>query len=111
MHFTTPVRENTLVGHVIRSLEVERESACTVSCYLEVNCVSLNLGPLQDGKHVCELSDSDHHIHPEDLVRRVGFAYKGTKQVGINYRTFIHPASFLPSFVRPSVYPFINTLY
>ena len=102
MHFTKPVRENALVGHVIRSLEVERESACTVNCYLEANCVSLNLGPLQDGKHVCELSDSDYHIHPEDLVRRVGFAYKGTKKVrpagGMTY-IFKELSSFLPSFL------------
>ena len=70
------------MGHVITSFQVSRESACEVSCYLEENCVSWNLGPLQEGKHVCELSDSDHHIHPENLISRVGFMYTGTKQVG-----------------------------
>lgn len=39
--------------------------------------MSYNLGPkLVDDTHKCELSNSDHVLHPEDLVGRDGFVYQ-----------------------------------
>ena len=42
-------------------------------------CVSVNIGPPTDEKFICELSDSDHTKHPEDLKKREGFLYIGTE--------------------------------
>lgn len=44
--------------HVIRSEEVPTEGSCRVLCYMEPNCVSINLGPLVGGKYKCELNNA-----------------------------------------------------
>ena len=44
-------------------------------------CVSVNIGPPTDEKFICELSDSDHMSHPEDLKKREGFLYIGTEAI------------------------------
>lgn len=62
---------------MIKSLTVKRVSSCLAHCYVEENCMSYNVGPkLSDDTHKCELSNSDHLLHPEDLVERGGFAYQ-----------------------------------
>ena len=45
-------------GHVIRSVEVLNEGSCRVMCYMEPNCVSINVGPSERGKHKCELNNA-----------------------------------------------------
>ena len=44
--------------HVIRSEEVPNEGTCRLLCYMEPNCVSINLGPLVGGKHKCDLNNA-----------------------------------------------------
>jgi len=39
------------------------------------------MGPPTEGKFTCELSDSDHMKHPEDLKKREGFLYIGTEVI------------------------------
>ena len=80
-HLSDPIEGFALVGHVIRNLAVEVESLCRVNCYMEADCVSFNIGSLQDGKYACEMSDSDHHTHPQDLVSWEGWVYGATIQV------------------------------
>ncbi|XP_078352336.1 putative skeletal organic matrix protein 5 [Oculina patagonica] len=46
---------------------------------MESRCVSINIGPPINDRVVCELSDSDHSLHPEDLKPRAGFTYTGTE--------------------------------
>ena len=41
--------------------------------------MSINMGPVKNKKVICELSDSDHFSHPEDLEVRPGFTYTGTE--------------------------------
>ena len=41
--------------------------------------MSVNSGPPINDKVVCELSDSDHMQHPEDLKSRCGWIYRGTE--------------------------------
>ena len=105
LRFTKPMNGNALIGHIIRNLTVEAESLCKLSCYLEAICVSFNTGPLQDGKHACELSDSDHHIHPEDLIRREGYVYWPTKQVTSSKPCGRH-YSVIPLYVCPFIHLF-----
>ena len=41
--------------------------------------MSINFGTWPDGVYLCELSDSDHNLHPGDLKQRVGFFYGPTE--------------------------------
>jgi len=55
--FKEPVANRAMKNHVIRSEEVPNEGTCRVLCYMEPNCVSINLGPLKGGTHKCELNN------------------------------------------------------
>ena len=46
---------------------------------MESKCDSFNIGPSINDHVVCQLSDSDHARHPEDLKTREGFTYIGTE--------------------------------
>ena len=42
--------------------------------------MSINFGPsLGQGKYICELCNSHHEIHPDDLKPRTGFLYRPTE--------------------------------
>ena len=56
--FKEPVANRAMKNHVIRSDEVPNEGTCRLLCYMEPNCVSINLGPSEDGKHKCDLNNS-----------------------------------------------------
>jgi len=56
--FKEPVANEAMKNYVIRSAEVPSEGSCRLMCYMEPNCVSINLGPLEDGKHKCELNNA-----------------------------------------------------
>jgi len=54
--------------------------------------VSYNIGPSEeDGSYVCELSDSDHKMHPEALTSRNGFTYRSTEVILIELQV-LNPA-------------------
>ena len=61
---------------MINRILVKSELGCEASCFGDDNCMSVNIGLLEDGKHVCELSSSDHDIHPEDLKDQIDFIYR-----------------------------------
>ena len=44
--------------------------------------MSINIGPANNDKVICELSDSDHFLDPHDLITRAGFSYIGTEVRG-----------------------------
>ena len=47
---------------------------------MEDTCVSVNVGPpSKNGLRVCQLSDSDHIQHPNDLKPQEGYQYWSTK--------------------------------
>ena len=54
-------------------------SSCRGRCTIENNCVSFNIGPPINDKVLCQLSNSDHIRHPDDLKPRDGFMYSGTE--------------------------------
>ena len=64
-----------LVGHVIKKIEISSPDVCEIHCFKEADCVSFNVIPLRDGKHRCELSDSDHRKHPWDMFYEAGATY------------------------------------
>ena len=67
------------VDHVISVHVTESPGDCELKCYLEDDCMSINTGPMGDGTYYCELSDSDHVLHPRDLENRIGVIYRSVK--------------------------------
>ena len=80
MQFHSPTINHSLARHAIGNVWVTSEIACESACFAEDDCMSVNFGPQnQDGKHLCELSESDHEISPQDLRQRAGFLYKAVE--------------------------------
>ena len=89
LEFKSAMKGYNLQGHIFKSVEVKSETDCDVNCYLESDCISFNVvtSPT-DGKITCELSNSDHETHPEDLRRQFGAVYQPIKVKGITEELF-----------------------
>ena len=80
MIFKEEVPNKTLHSHVIRTEKVLNEGSCRLQCYLEPNCVSINVGPLKDGSHQCDLNDvTDDKEFAVGLKEKAGFTYNGVE--------------------------------
>ena len=76
--FKEPASNKALNDHVIRTEKVTNERSCRVECYLEPNCVSVNVGSNDGGHHVCELnSATDESPTLSNLSNRKGYTYHG----------------------------------
>ena len=65
------------------------EGTCRVLCYMEPNCVSINLGPLEGGKHKCELNNAtDEKQLTMFLVEKPSFTYLAIEVFKENYMDF-----------------------
>ncbi|XP_068759347.1 uncharacterized protein [Montipora capricornis] len=79
IHLLPVQRGQYFQGHVFMNLTVGK-GECEHWCLLENKCVSVNIGSGKSPSSViCELSDSDHCQHPEDLKPRRDWTYRGTK--------------------------------
>ena len=56
INFKEPIPEKGMKGHVISSSRVQTEGSCRVNCYMEPNCVSINMGRLAGEALICELN-------------------------------------------------------
>ena len=83
MIFKEEVPNKALHGHVIRTEQVLNEGSCRVQCYLEPNCVSINVGPLKDGSHKCQLNnvtdDMDEDKFAAVLKSEPGYTYNAVE--------------------------------
>lgn len=70
--------------------------SCKGRCTIDSNCVSINIGPTINDKVLCQLSNSDHIQHPDDVKPRDGFMYRGT-EVGNSDSRIVISVSFLVS--------------
>ena len=71
-----PVPNSVLEGHVIRTEQVSDHGSCRVKCYMEPNCMSINVGPFDEGTHMCELNDdTDEGPSHLALVERQRYTY------------------------------------
>lgn len=61
------------------SLSAAMSDTCKEHCTMEKYCVSFNTGPADAENVLCQLSDSDSSLHPNDLRRQSGFSYRGTE--------------------------------
>ena len=79
--FKEEVPNKILHGHVIRTEQVLNEGSCRLQCYLEPNCVSINVGPLRrDGSHQCDLNDvTDDKEFDVALAKETGFTYNAVE--------------------------------
>ena len=88
--FTTEKDGYALQGHVIENFTLqlnEIRDPCRGQCAMDSHCRSINLGPPIKDKVVCELSDSNHVLHPEDLKPRAGFTYIVTRvKINISFQ-------------------------
>ena len=74
--FKEPVPNKALNGHVIRQEKVFDEGSCRVFCYLEPNCVSINVGPQEDGGRICELnSKTDDSLSHSAVLQKNRYTY------------------------------------
>lgn len=78
--FKEPVSNKALGGYEIRTEKVSDEGSCRVECYLEPDCVSINVGPSEDGGHVCELNKAtDESTSLSALIERQRYTYYGVE--------------------------------
>ena len=76
LKFKEPFSNKALEGHLIRTEKVPDEGNCRLKCYLEPNCVSVNVGPLDKGTHICELNnDTDESPSYLALMERQLYTY------------------------------------
>jgi len=82
LRFKSSMEGHSLQGHVLKTFTVQKKSTCEIRCFAEHSCMSYNIGPThEDGSYVCELSNSDHKMHPEALGHRNGFTYRATEVI------------------------------
>ena len=60
---------------MIRSEEVPNEGSCRVMCYMEPDCVSINVRPSQGGKYICELNNATVDENQLTFLHVEGDAY------------------------------------
>lgn len=78
--FKEPASGKVLNGHVMRTEKVTDEGSCRVECYLEPNCVSVNVGPYDEGNHMCELNNAtDESPTLSNLSNRKSYTYHGVE--------------------------------
>ena len=74
--FRDPIQNMAMKDRVIRSAEVPNEGSCRVMCYMEPDCVSINVGPVEGGNQKCELNNATEENHATFLlVNKPGFIY------------------------------------
>ncbi|XP_068691884.1 uncharacterized protein [Montipora foliosa] len=72
--FIPAINGHVLINHVIKNITLDGQDTCRIACYLDEDCLSYNVG-----HSVCQISDSDHKQHPDDLKASDGFIYVGTQ--------------------------------
>ena len=74
--FGYPIQTMAMKDRVIRSAEVPNVGSCKVMCYMEPDCVSTNVGPVEGGNQKCELNNATEENHALFLLmNKPGFIY------------------------------------
>ena len=69
--FKEPIPNKKIKKHLIKTEDVPNEGSCRVLCYMDPDCVSINLGPFIQGKHICQLNNATD----KSLAYEQGFTY------------------------------------
>ena len=87
--------EKRLLNHTINTVRVENLDECEYRCYLDANCVSLNIKNKDpDGTHECELNNSTHLEHDGHLKDNQLYYYRGAEVSN-------HQINFVTSRLQP----------
>ena len=80
-----------LINHVIRIVEVLTMNFCENMCYMEPDCVSINLDKRvsEHGEYKCELNNVTHERHEHDLKDEDRYFYRAA-EVGVASLANIH---------------------
>ena len=70
-----------LKNHMIRETVVINEDLCMTLCYMEPNCVSYNFKKTTTNNedHKCELNNSTHEGHENELEKDPRYKYHGAE--------------------------------
>ena len=80
-----------LINHVIRVAEVTTKDFCENVCFMEPDCVSINLDKRVSGhgEYKCELNNVTHERHEHDLKDEDRYFYRAA-EVGVASLANIH---------------------
>ena len=73
--FKEPVQDKVIKGHLIRAVEIPNRGSCDVMCYMEPDCVSINVRPSYGGKYKCELNNATADVDQLTAVQEVADSY------------------------------------
>jgi hypothetical protein len=77
MTFKDTFEGKALNNHVFKTERATNDAHCETMCFIDDRCISYSFGTITNKeKYMCELSDSDHVMHPEDLVDRPDTIYR-----------------------------------
>ena len=65
--------------HVISVHVTESPEDCELQYYLEDEYMSINIGLMGDETYYCELRDSNHVVHPQDLENQKDVIYRSVQ--------------------------------
>ena len=79
-----------LINHVIRVVDVTMEEFCETMCFLEPDCVSINLDRRADvyGKYKCELNNVTHEGHEHEWRENPNHFYHAAEVRVIYFKDF-----------------------
>lgn len=86
-----------LINHMMRAMSDIDQDSCEWQCYLNNNCVSINL-QFQETNREYELNNSTHNERDDDLISADGYFYRGTEMSSWTYSL-----SFFYHFPRPKI--------
>ena len=69
--FKEPIPNKIMKNHLMKTKDVPNEGSCRVLCYMDPDCVSINLGPFIQGKRICQLNNATD----KSLANEQGFTY------------------------------------
>ena len=85
--------EKHFVNHLIKTMIVKDLGECEYRCYLDANCVSLNIKTkYPNGTHECELNNATHLDDEGDLKYNPLYYYRGADVSGHHFvfNFFLH---------------------
>jgi hypothetical protein len=82
MTFKETFMDKALKDHVFKTERATNDAHCETKCFIDDRCIAYSFGTSANNeKHMCELSDSDHVMHPDHLVSRPNTIYRGAEVV------------------------------
>ena len=100
--FKEPVDGKILPGHVIKTEKVANEGSCRVKCFIEPNCVSINVGPDEHGGRKCELKNTTDESSSQSGLEE--------KEGHIHYSVEVPEAFFSKKFQGVKTFPYLKTM-